>query len=67
VSELHWEFIHSKIVESEIPPRSYFWRVEVPGGWLIRTELFVAEGGKGVGGSTSIAFYPDPEHKWHIV
>jgi hypothetical protein len=31
-------------------------RIEVPGGWLVRT---------GYDGNFGICFYPDPEHKWN--
>ncbi len=33
-------------------------RIEVPGGWLVRTGLYSDNG------STSICFYPDPNHLW---
>ena len=44
----------TKFMGKEIPVGVEMYRTPVPGGWLI---LIISS-------SSSVSFYPDPEHKW---
>ncbi len=47
---LDWEIIEKKVlIRTE--------RLQVPGGWLVRT--YVSD-------SSGITFYPDPDHSWQV-
>ena len=41
----------------------HLWRSKVPGGWLLMTKYDAVKYDAG-GTSTTLTFYPDPEHAW---
>lgn len=79
VKTLEWERVET-IRKNERPgpparwavptPDENLWRAAVPGGWLIKMigmpVVVEAPDGPWEGGPrwASVAFYPDPEHKW---
>lgn len=52
--ELRWEAVGMHY--EKLGNKGIIWRCKVPGGWLLRDHG---------GNSTSITFYPDPDHIWN--
>jgi hypothetical protein len=57
---LKWELI-DKIGSSWLSVPTYVDRVEVPGGWLVRSWFRASSTG-----AISMVFVPDPEHSWVV-
>jgi len=41
-------------------------RLEIPGGWLVRSTTMVLQGASKVYASESLIKIDDPEHHWHL-